>query len=121
MVLVMTAHEDMQSAVGAMKEGALDYLVKPVDLDALEALLERAIRDRALAARVRRQREGATEEDGVDTLIGRDPAMIGIYKLIGVLAKNRATVLKGKPVPARRGSPEPFTPSHRSRKNPSSP
>jgi DNA-binding NtrC family response regulator len=93
MVLVMTAHEDMQSAVTAMKEGALDYLVKPVDLDALEVLLERAIRDRTLAARVRRQQEGATENDGVDAIIGRDPAMIGIYKLIGALAKNRATVL----------------------------
>jgi DNA-binding NtrC family response regulator len=93
MVLVMTAHEDMRSAVTAMKEGALDYLVKPVELDALEVLLERAIRDRATAARARRQQEGAAEEDGVQTLIGRAPAMIGIYKLIGVLAQNRATVL----------------------------
>ena len=93
MVLVMTAHEDMQSAVTAMKEGALDYLVKPVDLDALELILQRAIRDRAIAARARRKQEGAAKEDGVETLIGRDPAMIGIYKLIGVLAQNRATVL----------------------------
>ena len=89
----MTAHEDMQSAVTAMKEGALDYLVKPVDLDALELILQRAIRDRAIAARARRKQEGAAKEDGVETLIGRDPAMIGIYKLIGVLAQNRATVL----------------------------
>ncbi len=93
MVLVMTAHEDMKSAVTAMKEGALDYLVKPVELDALELILQRAIRDRAIAARARRQQEGTAEKDGVETLIGRDPAMIGIYKLIGILAQNRATVL----------------------------
>ncbi len=93
MVLVMTAHEDMQSAVTDMKEGALDYVVKPVELEALELLLERAIRDRALAARARRQQEGTAEKDGVQTLIGRDPGMIGIYKLIGILAQNRATVL----------------------------
>ncbi len=57
MVLVMTAHEDMKTAVTAIKEGALDFLVKPVELEALELLLDRAIRDRALAARARRERE----------------------------------------------------------------
>ncbi len=92
-VLVMTAHEDMKTAVGAMKEGALDFLVKPVDLDALEILLDRAVRDRVIAARAEREREDSAKEEGVDALIGRDPAMIEIYKLIGVVAGNRETVL----------------------------
>ena len=93
MVLVMTAHEDMKSAVTAMKEGALDFLVKPVDLDALEVLLDRAIRDRAVFARAQRERERSAQDEGLDALIGRAPSMIDIYKLIGVLAGNRATVL----------------------------
>jgi DNA-binding NtrC family response regulator len=92
-VLVMTAHEDMQSAVSAMKEGALDYLVKPVDLEALELHLDRALRDRALGARARRQGEEVADRDSVEKLVGRDPAMIEIFKMIGVLAGNRATVL----------------------------
>ena len=40
-VLVITAHEDMKSASQAMREGAYDYLVKPLDLERIEALVDR--------------------------------------------------------------------------------
>ena len=49
-VIVMTAHEDMESAVAAMKAGAFDYLVKPVSLSTLEAVVERCLGDQALSA-----------------------------------------------------------------------
>jgi two-component system response regulator AtoC len=92
-VVMMTAHEDMRTAVTAMKEGAYDYLVKPLDLEELEELLGRCMRDRGL----RRAVDGATGSDdpraGVDELVGEDPEMIAIYKLIGRLSRNRATVL----------------------------
>ena len=45
-VIVITAHEDMESAVGAMKAGAYDYLVKPLDLKKIGEVLGRCIRDR---------------------------------------------------------------------------
>ena len=91
-VVVMTGHDDMETAVTAMKSGAFDFLVKPVDPKALQALAERCFR------------EFNEDDEGPDTeteeitlrsgqLIGRDPKMVEIYKTIGVLARNRATVL----------------------------
>jgi DNA-binding NtrC family response regulator len=95
-VLVATAHGDMDSAVSAMREGAFDYLVKPVQLRALGERVSEAFR--ALeAARGGGGSEsevpGEAEEVLPRTLAGRDPRMIEIFKLIGVLARNRTTVL----------------------------
>jgi DNA-binding NtrC family response regulator len=92
-VLVITAHEDMKTAVSAMKAGAYDYLVKPLDLDQIDLLLERCFRDRSLRRRVRHLTAEASGGHELEHLVGRDAAMIEIYKLIGVLAENRATVL----------------------------
>ncbi len=55
-VVVMTGHEDMETAVTAMKAGAFDFLVKPVDPKALQALAERCFRERALARSMRWRR-----------------------------------------------------------------
>ncbi|MGD2123127.1 MAG: sigma-54 dependent transcriptional regulator [Gemmatimonadota bacterium] len=91
-VIMMTAHEDMRTAVSAMKEGAYEYLVKPLDLEELEILIERCLRDRILGRRL----EGASvpeEDDGLNQMVGEDPKMIEIYKLMGRLSRNRATVL----------------------------
>jgi len=119
-VVMITAHEDMPSAIRAMKAGAYDYLVKPLDLDEIDLLLERCFRERALRRRVRHLSEEAAEPYALDQLVGRDPQMIEIYKMIGVLAENRTTVLvtgetgTGKEVVARAihyssaGSGEPF-------------
>ncbi|NJD20065.1 MAG: sigma-54-dependent Fis family transcriptional regulator [Gemmatimonadetes bacterium] len=91
-VVVMTGHEDMETAVTAMRAGAFDFLVKPVDPKALQALAERCFREQALAAVGGGLAEGAQSVPrGV--MVGKDPHMIEIYKTIGVLARNRATVL----------------------------
>lgn len=92
-VLVITAHEDMKSASEAMREGAYDYLVKPLDLDRIEALVDRCFKDRRLRRRSQQLSEEAAESYGARQLVGRDPRMIEIYKLIGTLADNPAPVL----------------------------
>ncbi len=92
-VLLITAHEEMKTAIEAMKAGAYDYLVKPLDLDQIDILLQRCFRDRALHRRVRHLADEAAEPYSLERLVGRDPRMIEIYKLIGTLAENRAPVL----------------------------
>jgi DNA-binding NtrC family response regulator len=90
-VVVMTAHDDMQTAVSAMKSGAFDFLVKPVDPKAVQRLAERCFKERELAAF---EGSPAAAEGGPrGLLVGRDPRLIEIYKTIGVLAGTRATVL----------------------------
>jgi two-component system NtrC family response regulator len=90
-VVVMTAHDDMDTAVSAMKSGAFDFLVKPVDPKAVQALADRCFRERELIETT--ETPEAVAALPRSRLVGRDPRMIEIYKTIGVLAANRATVL----------------------------
>lgn len=92
-VILMTAFDDMPTVVKAMREGAFDFLVKPLDLEELLAVMDRAEADR----RAREQAKRAAEEEAdvyrLDVLVGRDPGMIEVYKLVGQLAASRVTVL----------------------------
>ncbi len=92
-VVMITAFEDMKTAIEAMKEGAYDFLVKPLDLDQLEAVVERCFKDRAYRRRARQLAEDAAGDATLDTLVGRDPRMIDIYKLIGRVAQTQTPVL----------------------------
>ncbi len=89
-VIVMTAFGDMQPAIDAMKGGAYDYLTKPLDLDALERVLDRCVSE--LSRRPVDVRVGSVPVT-VESLIGRDARMIEIYKTIGAVAKTRTSVL----------------------------
>ena len=94
-VIVMTGHDSMSSAVEAMKSGAFDYLVKPVGLKELESVVERCLSEQELirASAEDPEPEIEEEDEGTSTVVGRDPRMIDIYKMIGVLSRNRTTVL----------------------------
>ncbi len=92
-VVVCTGNEDMSSAVEAMKCGAFDYLVKPLDLRELEELVTKCFREQVLNREVAEAEHGVEEGGGPQSVVGRDPRMIQIYKTVGVLASNRATVL----------------------------
>jgi len=88
-VVLMTAFDDMPTVVEAMKHGAVEFLVKPLDLDDLLKTLGRVLEDRESHRRLH-----TTAALGVDSeLVGRDPSMIDIYKLVGHAAATHATVL----------------------------
>jgi DNA-binding NtrC family response regulator len=92
-VVVMTAFEDMKTAIAAMKAGANEYLVKPLDLDVIDLVVERSLRSRSLRRRMRHLADEASRPYSLTDLVGRDPAMIAIYKSIGAVARSRASVL----------------------------
>jgi DNA-binding NtrC family response regulator len=92
-VLVITAFEDMQTAIAAMKAGAVDYLVKPLDLDQIDFVIERALRDQRARRRVAQYAAAEAEPYALSQLVGRDAKMIAIYKTIGTLTRSRAPVL----------------------------
>ena len=95
-VVVMTAYEDMRTAVTAMKAGAFEYLVKPLDLDQIELTVQRCFRDRTARRRAARRAEldrDSAEQYALSQLVGRNPRMIEVYKTVGAVAESRAPVL----------------------------
>ena len=118
-VILMTAFDDMPTVVSAMRGGAVEFIVKPVDLHALRELIRRVFADRA--SRKRADRQPDVDMPNRD-LVGRDPRMIAVYKLIGQAAATHVTVLirgesgTGKELVARAihdnsaESKEPFVP-----------
>src|SRR5438132_9785822 len=89
-VILMTAYDDMPTVVSAMREGAVEFLVKPLDLHHVRRVLEATFEDRRSRTRASREPTG---ELTLGDLAGRDPKMIAVYKLIGQAAMTRATVL----------------------------
>ncbi len=104
-VVLMTAFDDMSTVVAAMRDGAVEFLSKPLDLHEVRVVLSRVFEDRR--ARARARRDGIDASAPVDGLVGRTPQMIAVYKIIGQSAATRATVLirgesgTGKEVVAR--------------------
>ena len=92
-VILMTAYGSVDSSVRAMKEGAYDYLQKPLDIDDLQAKLARALE----ASRLRRQVERLSAEVrgkwSVRTWVAESPAMREVARQTRALAQTNATVL----------------------------
>jgi DNA-binding NtrC family response regulator len=74
-VVVMTAFGTVEEAVRAMKEGATDFLMKPVDTDHLQLLLDRAVEQRRLLTELVLLREDYQRRFGLPKVIGEDPAL----------------------------------------------
>ena len=94
-VIMATSSEELGSAVAAMRAGAEDYLTKPVDLDALEVTVERALERREVRVEAENLRRQIRERDseGLRGLIGTSPAMQKVYRVARQVAPSRATVL----------------------------
>lgn len=115
-VLVITAFHDMTTTVTAMKRGADDYVVKPIDIDELDRIVARLLARPSGAASA----EPGTPNPRTRVMVGRSRAMRDVFKTIGLIAGSNATVLifgesgTGKELVARaihragRDPPSPF-------------
>lgn len=77
----------------AMRRGATDYLLKPINLDELGNRVARALRERDMEAENRRLREQLDERFGLEHIIGRSPPMQEVFDTLRQIAPSRATVL----------------------------
>ncbi|HUF50197.1 MAG TPA: sigma-54 dependent transcriptional regulator [Longimicrobiales bacterium] len=90
-VVLMTAYGDLPTVTSAMRAGAADFLMKPLELAQLRAVLRGTFEDvQARAAAVPQAVEAVT---GGSALVGRDARMVEIFKLIAQVADSRATVI----------------------------
>ena len=94
LIIVITAASTMNNAVEAMKRGAHDYLTKPfANLDLVAAAIKRAVEVGAQAADLNRLKDEVNRQLVGGEIIGRSSAMQEVYKLIGRVVTNDATVL----------------------------
>ncbi|MCK9230794.1 MAG: sigma-54 dependent transcriptional regulator [Syntrophales bacterium] len=93
-IIMMTAYGTVETAVQAMKEGALDYITKPVELDELLLLIDRTAERRTLIREneILRQKLWKKDMDG-GRIIYRSPSMESLINMAGRVAASRATVL----------------------------
>ncbi|HEY8902192.1 MAG TPA: sigma-54 dependent transcriptional regulator [Chthoniobacterales bacterium] len=91
--IMMTAYGSVDTAVEAMKRGAYDFVTKPVNIDRLEMLIRRALRERDTQRENVELKERVQRTESLETMIGRSPAMIEVFNTIRQVAPSRATVL----------------------------
>jgi DNA-binding NtrC family response regulator len=92
-VIVMTAYGSIQDAVAAMKEGALDFLAKPIDPDHLLLLVERALAQRRLVTEYVLLKEELASRRGAPMIVGEDAALRQVSIALQRAAGTDATVL----------------------------
>ncbi|MFW6323725.1 MAG: sigma-54-dependent transcriptional regulator [Desulfovibrionales bacterium] len=92
-VLIMTAYSSVDSAVQALKNGAYDYLTKPLDFDVLKLTMERAMDHTRLEVENRALRQKVVSDSGMSSIIGRSAPMRELLGMVAMVAPSEATVL----------------------------
>jgi two-component system response regulator HydG len=92
-VIIMTAYSSVQTAVEALKNGAYDYLTKPLDFDELRFTMARAMDHRQLKEENRLLRETLGSHFDMQNIIGRSPVMVKLMETVAQVAPTEATVL----------------------------
>ncbi|MBX3188304.1 MAG: sigma-54-dependent Fis family transcriptional regulator [Labilithrix sp.] len=93
-VVVITGQGSLESAIGAIRVGAYDFITKPVDPKLLFLSVSRAIQHRRLQDEVKRLREAVAADDGAESaIVGKSGAMRRVYELISRVGESDASVL----------------------------
>jgi len=92
-VLIMTAFGTVESAVEAMKQGAYDYLTKPIKIDELLVTIDKALREALLRREVTQLRQQVKREFAFDQILGKSKPMRGIFDLIRRVADTQTNIL----------------------------
>ena len=88
-VIVVSAKNNLQTAISATKQGAYEYLPKPFDLDELQKLIKKALESKQNS----KNKTKISNESEKQLIVGRSPAMQDLYKSIARLSQNDLTVM----------------------------
>ncbi len=92
-VLMMTAYGSVETAVEAMKRGAVDFLTKPVNIERLEVLIQRALKTKTLEVEVKQLHERLDDKFSFDSIIGHSEKLRDVIERVRLVAPSRATIL----------------------------
>jgi two-component system response regulator HydG len=92
-VVLVTAFGSMETAVAAIRAGAYDFINKPVEMDTLALVVERAVQHRTLKEEVKRLREAVSDTRYTGDMIGKSPVMRKVHDLTARVSESEANVL----------------------------
>ena len=92
-VIMITAYDDMDTTVAAIKRGAFDYIHKPFEPQELEIVVNKARENRRLTQAVSRLQAERSAPVRANALVGKSKPMLEVYKTIGVVSASKTTVL----------------------------
>ncbi|MES1167687.1 MAG: response regulator, partial [Oleiharenicola lentus] len=92
-VIMMTAYGSIDSAVEAMKRGAVDFLTKPVQIERLEILIQRALKTKTLEVEVKQLHERLDEKFNVEGIVGHSTKLAEVIDRVRLVAPSKATIL----------------------------
>lgn len=92
-VIVLTGHGSIDSAVTAMRNGAYDFLTKPLNLDRLILIVKRALAGRELEIRHSTLKEELDAKTSFESIIGKSGEMLRIFEVVRKAANSKASVL----------------------------
>jgi len=92
-VIMITAHHDMETTIKAMKEGAFDYIHKPINIEELEIAVQKAFKTLEMEKKISGLLTEPSRNFKVGDIIGNGRAMRDIFKTIGVVSQSKTTVL----------------------------
>ena len=92
-VIILTGHGTVENAVSAMRNGAYDFLTKPVNLDHLSMLVKRALANRELSLKHKNLEEELEKNNQFKTMIGSSAAMRQVFDMISRAAPSKASIL----------------------------
>jgi two-component system, NtrC family, response regulator AtoC len=92
-IVMMTAFGSIETAIGAIKEGAYDYVSKPFKLDEIKLTIRRALEQKRLIEENQLYRQELITKYKLENIVGRSSGMLQVYKTIARVADSRSTVL----------------------------
>lgn len=91
--ILITAYGSIETAVGAIKAGAYDFVSKPIDVSRLELIIERALESKELKEENTRLKKQLDEKFGVENIIGKSSGMVEIIEFLKQIAPARSTIM----------------------------
>jgi len=92
-VIVLTGHGTIENAVEAMRQGAYDFITKPLNIDKLSLIVKRALENSSLKIQNRELLKQLKQKYSFESIIGKSSAMKKVFETIELVAPSRANVL----------------------------
>ncbi len=92
-VIILTGHGSIDSAVDAMRHGAYDFLTKPLNLDQLGMIVQRALSSREMSLQHQQLKHELEGSNALKTMIGKSPAMQKVQETLKKVSDSKASIL----------------------------